>query len=1042
MLFDSKLRSSLKRYLPDDLLQQLPEAQALTAAIRRMNSLHQSLSSFLPQYIGENEKLYTETYSALRPGTFLFADVSGFTALSEKLQRTGGREGTDILTEVISDFFSRMLEILAKSNGQMLKFAGDALLTFFPSVAGDDESPFAIRTGLRMQREMAANFQPITHPALKELFGEHDLKLTMSIGVCKGKLFEAVVGNNVQRDHIIQGDLPGQAMAAEAVGEHDDVIITADLQQAHAHLFETVPVADGFFRVVDNFGDQLSDYEFAVPRRRRAATALFDFAEENLLEDLKRQLERLDGIARFVAREVVDKLAFKGDRIESENRQATVIFLHFTGFADLLQRWGDDQLPLLVSILDRYYNLIQRTIVANGGVLARSDPYQRGVKLLITFGAPVAHLDDPERAVTTALEMNRVLIGLNARLKEELPDHLRGSDDVFITQRCGITHGMTFAGLVGPMWRREYTVMGDDVNLAARFMGKGQIGQIIISDRMWDRVHPHFETQALPPFQLKGKSQPTQAYLVQASTFSPLNVPATSETPFVGRDLQMLSLTYGLQQAKGPRRRQVFALCGEAGVGKTRMIKKVAQEAETSGFRVAWANCQLSYSLDQQVWAALIFQLLQLDEAKSEPARRRLLEVRLKELDLEQLETVFSLLLFGSTEHQQAGLPSLTASVSEPAAPENEKKKANIFEMAQIKTDLAKSGIFGIARDQLKAMLEAAEKTDHAIWQTVQKQTSLPDSIVHFLQQYAEHTPTLLILDDLHRSDPTALGILNRVLDEISKARLMIMVAYEPMNDEALHIRRKTNIGDLDEGETTQMILRVLKVSDVGDRLCRIIWERTKGRPLFIESLLGLLQRDQQIEIANGQADLKGDSTAESLPDNVRELITSQIDRLTAEARELLQVASVLGDSFTAEAVIGLAGSENAIRLENLLGELLYTEIIEPQPDGSYRFRHGLTQATVYESLNRLQRQKLHRAAADLLRGQKESDRFLLKVVYHLVKGGLPMRGIEMISQAADQAEQDRQLDRAIELYTHAREIFPHDESVRVQLERLEKIRG
>ncbi|MBI5959729.1 MAG: AAA family ATPase, partial [Chloroflexi bacterium] len=837
MLFDSKLRASLKRYLPDDLLLQLPETQALTAAIRRLGSLHQALSSFLPQYIGENEKLYTETYSALRPGTFLFADVSGFTALSEKLQRIGGREGTDILTEIISDFFSRMLEILAKSNGQMLKFAGDALLTFFPAVTGDDESPFAIRTGLRMQREMAANFQPITHPALKELFGEHDLKLTMSIGVCKGKLFEVVVGNDIQRDHIIQGDLPGQAMAAEAVGEHDDVIITADLQAAYPNLFETVPVADGFFRVVDNFGDQLSDYEFSVPRRRRAGTALFDFAEENLIEDLKHQLERLDGIARFVARDVVDKLAFKGDRIESENRQATVIFLHFTGFADLLQRWGEDQLPLLVSLLDRYYNLMQRTVAANGGVLARSDPYQRGVKLLITFGAPVSHPDDPERAVTTALEMHRLLAALNARLKEELPEALTSGQDVFITQKCGITHGMTFAGLVGPMWRREYTVMGDDVNLAARFMGKGEMGQIIISDRMWERVHPHFETQSLPPFQLKGKSALTQAYLVKSSTFSPLSVPATSDTPFVGRDLQMLSLTYGLQQAKGPRRRQVFALCGEAGVGKTRMVKKIAQEAESSGFHVAWANCQLSYSLDQQVWAALIFQLLQLDEAKSEPARRRLLKIRLQELELDELDTVFSLLLFGSVERSSAGLAPMVDPPPETSAPSaaatlpTDKKKTNVFELAQTKTDLAKSGIFGIARDQLKAMLDAAEKGERPIWQTVQKQTSLPDSIVHFLQQYTTQTPTLLILDDLHQGDPTALGILNRVLDEITRSRLMIMVAYEPMNDETLHIRRKTTVDDLDEGETTQLILRALKVNDVGERLCRFVWERTKGRP-------------------------------------------------------------------------------------------------------------------------------------------------------------------------------------------------------------------
>ncbi len=235
-----------------------------------------------------------------------------------------------------------------------------------------------------------------------------------------------------------------------------------------------------------------------------------------------------------------------------------------------------------MSILNRYYNLMQRTIAANGGTLTRTDPYQRGIKLLITFGAPVAHADDPERAVTTALEMNRTLANFNARLHEELPDNLKR--DTYITQRVGITHGDVFAGEAGWRARREYTVMGDDVNLGRAADGQGRDGQTLISDRVWERVHPHFETEALPPFQLKGKSKLTQAYLVKASTISPLSMSATSDTPFVGRDLQLLTLTYGLQQAKGPRRRQAFALIGEAGVGKTRMAKQVAEVCRTGGF--------------------------------------------------------------------------------------------------------------------------------------------------------------------------------------------------------------------------------------------------------------------------------------------------------------------------------------------------------------------------------------------------------------------------------------------------------------------------
>lgn len=1035
MSINSELYDRLRRYLSEDLLAQLPEPRALTEAIRRLNSIHQAVSSFLPQYIAENERLYYEDYGDLRSGTFMFADVSGFTALSEKLQREGGSEGIDILTGIINDFFARMLEILAKSNGQLLKFAGDALLIFFPAVEGADETPLAIRTGLRMQREMQAHFQPIGTSALKELLGEgHSMELTMSIGICRGKLFEAVVGNDIQRDHVIQGDLPGQAMAAEAAGDRDDVIITAGLQADYADQFATEPAGDGFFRVIDNFGDQLSDYEFVVPRRRRAqSAALFDFVEENLLEDLERTTTRLDGVARFVAKSVVNQLAFLGDHIEPENRPATVIFVHMTGFAELLKDWGEEQVPLLVSLLNRYYNLMQRTVAANSGTLTRTDPYQRGIKLLITFGAPVAHADDQERAVTTVLEMNRILANFNARLQEELPDHLKRP--TYIMQRVGITQGDVFAGEAGWKARREYTVMGDDVNLAARLMSKGEFDNLMISDRVWERVHPHFETEALPPFQLKGKSKLTQAYLVKASTISPLSMSATSDTPFVGRDLQLLTLTYGLQQAKGPRRRQAFALVGEAGAGKTRMAKQVAESAEQAGFRAVWANCRVGHAQDKNVWAALLFQLLQLDQAKSESAQRRLLRVRLAEAGIPELEAVFSQWLFGSMDNT----PQEPVQI---VAPEKKKRTTNVFELAQAETDLTKSGIFGIARDQIQAALNPEAQPAVAFWQTIQKQTSLPDSIVRFLQTVSEQIPLLLIIDDVHQADSTTLDILKRVINEITSARLVILVTYEPVGELDLRIRRKVNVADLDEDETAQMAARVLKVPEIGPRLRSLLWERTKGRPLFIESLLRMLQQDEQLTQSETRTELSDQTDTEALPEDVRQLIVSQIDRLSLDARALLQVASIWGDVFSVEMLTALVEEINPIRLEVLFGELIYARILEALPDSTYRFQHGLAQITVYESLNRLQRQKLHRAAADFLSQRGDPDHNILKIAYHLVRGGTPLRGLELIAQAAEEAEQKQQIDRAIELYAHACQLFPHDDSVRVQFERLQKTRS
>src|SRR5687767_266398 len=191
---DPILYTRLSRYLTSAFFDSMKEPTGMGQATQRLSSLHKSISSFLPLYIVEDESRLTQDYGRWNPGTFMFADVSGFTALNEKLMARAGAEGTEVLTGIINDYFSTMLEILAKSDGQLLKFAGDAMLNFFPEQSGVDEFAKAVHTGLRMQRAMKERFQPIQSKELTQWFGDHDMQLSMSIGLSRGKLFEALVG--------------------------------------------------------------------------------------------------------------------------------------------------------------------------------------------------------------------------------------------------------------------------------------------------------------------------------------------------------------------------------------------------------------------------------------------------------------------------------------------------------------------------------------------------------------------------------------------------------------------------------------------------------------------------------------------------------------------------------------------------------------------------------------------------------------------------------------------------------------------------------
>lgn len=1051
MELDSNSRAELSRYLPSDLIDRLPDRAALRDATNHLTGLQAAVRSFLPLYIAEDEDLIARDHSALRTGSFLFADVSGFTALSEKLQQRSGAQGTETLTVVINDFFATMLEILAKSDGQLLKFAGDALLAFFPASGTPDDltdAHKAIRTGLRMQRAMKERFQPVRNEQLVSVLGsDHGSSLMMSIGIARERLFEVLVGNQVQRDHLIQGELPGLAMQAEGVGDHDEVIVDADLAEAVSGHFRSQPLAEGFFQIVDDFGDNLDDYEFELLKRRRAkAGALFDLETVNLLDNLIQLANRVGVVSRYVAPNVLHDLVHSKDfHLKSENRYTVTLFCHATGFAELLREWGDDHLNLVASLLGRFYNIVQRIITTHGGTLARTDPYKLGTKYLVTFGAPIAHADDPERAVTAAADILEQTRQFNQRLNEELPAELRR--DKYVSVRMGVTQGETFAGEVGWKQRREFTVMGDDVNLAARLMANAQPNQILISARVQERVADRFELTEIPPLILKGKSKPVQAFIVGSERIAAGPVSYESDLPFIGHDMFMLSLQMTLRQAS-LRRRRAVALVGDAGIGKTRIARQFAKSAEAAGFTVAWANCHPRNDR-KTTWAGLVAQLLGIDlrQADSEEARRTL-TVSLRDLDLSDLEPVLSELLFDVTIETTriAAGPGASPASAAPAADSADtqaRRVADIFAAVQ-KMDFKQkqtSGLFGVMARAAQAQSPTNEEptAETGIHKRVRQRINLADALAQFLKSYTEKHPAVLIVDDLHVENPAALELLTQIVERTAQAKLVIVVTYEPITSLALAIQ-ELPVPDLNRDETTHIAEALLHASEIGPRLADLLWGRTSGRPLFIESLLRTLLDRDFIAVDHGIAELKSGADVEALPENVRELVISRVDHLSADAKLVLRAAAVLMEDFRLAALMALTGFDDESRLRAVIDELIRVQIIEQRDETHYDFRHGMTQRVIYETLSRMERMKMHRTAATYLRELAFSIPRTRELAYHLSKCGLLPQAIEVIVNGAEQQEREGALDGAVELYTFALTLFPDEKSIQSELARLQAL--
>lgn len=1038
MMIDRALYLRLGRYLPADILDKLADANVLTDVLRRLNAVENVVRAFVPLYVSQDERMLTQIGGQMRPGTFLFADVSGFTALSERLQAISGSNGAEILTTVINDYFAAMLDILSKSDGQLLKFAGDALLAFFPE-ANEDDAVKAVRTGLRMQRAMS-RFQPIENKDLVELLGQdHAYALKMSIGISRGKLFEAIIGNHVQRDHFVQGELPSRAMRAEALGEHDDVIIDTPTRAALGDVFQVSPLDDGFYEMLDTLGDQLDDYEFRlVSRRRGNPTALFDFDTDSLLASLTEQVDRVEKVAPFVPPAVLHELLSSGDelKLQSQNRLVVTMFIHVSGFAQLLDAWGDSHLPLVVSMMDRYYSLLHHVISTRGGSITRSDPYQLGVKLLITFGAPIAHTDDPQRAVDAALELRRQLALFNERIREELPAELRR--DQLIEQRAGITLGSVFAGEVGWRSRREYTVMGDDVNLSARLMAHAAMGQILLSSRVWERVNTLFDTEPTEPLHLRGKSKTVQAFAVKGYSRQGVSLPSVSETPFVGQEYLLQTMSKSLLIARRIQQKQVVALLGDAGLGKTRIAKEMYQLAAAQGFQCAWTTCALK-SERKTTWSSLVAQLMQIDP--SVPAHRQQFHARLAELGIGHLESVLTDLVFDTS----TPLEKHTESTWRAQSGETPRSPIDTQDLFQIQQRLdepqrqSKTGLFDLAARRVQANEQTQDSTasTNAIWGQLERRTSLTEAVVELLKAYTRDRATFIVIDDFHRENPQAQPILERLLGERGFMSLVVLVTSETAADLDPRIQQLP-VSDLSEQETYLMALGVLHVDEIGERLRQVLWSRTNGRPIFIEGLLNVLMDSGAIEHSSDVAELHPNADVDALPDDARKLIVSRVDRLRPEAQGVLRAAAVLAESFTEEALMYVSDITNQTDLSAALHDLTRAELIEVGANRLYHFRHGMTQRAVYEMMPRLVRQKLHSAAADYLTQQPNWQQQPLTVAHHWLRGGKPTRAIELVTMMAEETERRGDFEQAVELYTYAQQINPSDKSLQLALDRLQ----
>ncbi len=483
----------------------------------------------------------------------LFADMSGYTGMSEAFSSLGAG-GAEELSELMNHHLGDAVEVVQRFGGSVGKFGGDSMSAIFPL----DDRPNAPCRAVACALEIQSGMDRFR--ALRTRAGTFDLRC--KVGLAVGDVLSAVVSAPNGR---LEWILAGEAVDASARMEHHarpgEVVCHDRFRERCRGL--VVAEERGDVSVIDRI-DEMPDpapYPPPPPLPPRA----------------------VEVIERFVPRSVADRITLGQRRFVNEHRRLAVVFAGF-GEIDVSSEDGAaflvDRASMALVAAERFDGYLHQIEAGDKGLLA-----------VISFGAPVAHEDDEERALACALQLER------------------SAADASI----GVAIGLVFCGERGGSGRLEYAATGDTMNVAARLMQLAEPGTIVCTDSLAPRTRAVAVVRSRPPVSVKGRSVPVPIVEVHGIRRRAVRPDEEFDVPLFGRNRERADLEDWLERARRGEGTVVF-ISGEAGVGKSRLCADVATLARSRGFEIhATASSAMDPSTPYLTWRPVARSLLGLD---------------------------------------------------------------------------------------------------------------------------------------------------------------------------------------------------------------------------------------------------------------------------------------------------------------------------------------------------------------------------------------------------------------------------------------------
>jgi predicted ATPase len=594
-----------------------------------------------------------------------------------------------------------------------------------------------------------------------------------------------------------------------------------------------------------------------------------------------------------------------------------------------------------------------------------------GDGIMALFGAPIAHEDHALRACYAALAMQAAM--------RAYTDDVRRTRGLELHMRVGLNSGEAVVRAIGNDLHMDYSAVGETTHLAARMEQLATPGSIRLSAATLRLVEGLVQGTALGPVPVKGLVEPVEVCeLVGASHLSRRLQAAAARglTPFVGRQRELEVLHQALAQAQAGHG-QVVALVGDAGVGKSRLVYEVLHSHRTQGSRVL-ESASVSYGKATPYFPVidLLKRYCHVDDGDDARTIRAKVTGQVLTLD----------------DALQEAIPALLALLE------------------------------ALPADSPFQQLDPPQRRQRTL-----------EALRRVLLRESRAQPLLLVFEDLHWIDTETQALLDRLVEGLPTARLLLLVNYRPEYQHGWGSKTyyaQLRLDPLPPASTEAFLAALLGDDHSLAPLTPLLIARTEGNPFFLEESVRTLVETEVLVGTPGAYRLVQSLQGMPVPATVQAVLAARIDRLPPEDKRLLQTAAVMGTDVPLPLLQAIADVPEAALHRGLAhlqaAEFLYETRLFPEPE--YTFTHALTHEVAYGSLLLERRRVLHARlveAFEALTPERGAEQ-LERLAHHAVRGEVWDKTVTYCQQAGVRAHDRAAFREAVTSFEQALQALAH----------------